>query len=90
MHYNGNGGERILYMRRGIRQFLRGLGLTLLLASCAAAEEPAEQGQWKKLRLLFVGDIMAHKEQLEGARRAGGEWDFTPQFRRLKPRFEKS
>jgi poly-gamma-glutamate synthesis protein (capsule biosynthesis protein) len=61
------------------------VALTLLLVSCAAALEPSAQG--KKLRLIFVGDVMAHKEQLESARRAGGAWDFAPQFRRVKPLF---
>ncbi|MDR1649336.1 MAG: CapA family protein [Synergistaceae bacterium] len=72
-------------MGREIRRFLRGLGLTLLLVSCVVAREAS--GQARKLRLLFVGDVMAHKEQLESAQRADGEWDFTPQFRRVKPLF---
>jgi poly-gamma-glutamate synthesis protein (capsule biosynthesis protein) len=76
-----------LRTKREILRFLKGLGLTVLLsASCAAALEPS---QGKKLRLLFVGDIMAHREQLESAQRAGGEWDFTPQFRRVKPLFAR-
>jgi poly-gamma-glutamate synthesis protein (capsule biosynthesis protein) len=71
-----------------IRRFLEGLGLILLFASCAAAQGRGEGGE-KKLRLLFVGDIMAHREQLESAQRAGGEWDFFPQFRRVKPLFRR-
>ncbi|MDR2528866.1 MAG: CapA family protein [Synergistaceae bacterium] len=40
-------------------------------------------------RVVFVGDIMTHKEQLDAARR-GGSWDFTPQFRRVRPLFENA
>jgi poly-gamma-glutamate synthesis protein (capsule biosynthesis protein) len=39
-----------------------------------------------KLRLVFTGDIMAHIEQVDGARR-GDSWDFSPQFRRVVPLF---
>ena len=43
-------------------------------------------------RALFIGDIMAHKQQLEAAESgdgAGGKlWDFGPQFRRVKPLFK--
>lgn len=58
--------------------------LLLLLVRACFAEEPAEP----RARVIFIGDIMAHKEQIEGARRAGGAWDFRPQFRRVKPLFE--
>ena len=58
--------------------------LLLLLVRACFAEEPAEP----RARVIFIGDIMAHKEQIEGARRAGGSWDFRPQFRRVKPLFE--
>ncbi|MDR1978955.1 MAG: CapA family protein [Synergistaceae bacterium] len=40
-----------------------------------------------RARVIFVGDIMAHKEQIEGAKR-GASWDFAPQFRRVKPLFD--
>jgi poly-gamma-glutamate synthesis protein (capsule biosynthesis protein) len=40
-----------------------------------------------RARVIFVGDIMAHKEQIDGAKR-DGSWDFLPQFRRVKPLFE--
>lgn len=43
-----------------------------------------------RARLLFVGDIMAHKEQLEAAERSEGSWDFVPQFKRVKPLFQHS
>ena len=51
---------------------------------CSAAELPAEQ----RARVVFVGDIMAHKEQVEAARSTGKTWNFTPQFRRVKPLFD--
>lgn len=45
-----------------------------------------------RTRVLFIGDIMAHKQQLEAAESrdgAGGKvWDFGPQFRRVKPLFK--
>ena len=48
----------------------------LLCVSAASAGETA--------RLVFIGDIMAHAEQLEAAKRPDS-WDFAPQFRRIKP-----
>ena len=41
----------------------------------------------ERARVIFVGDIMAHREQLDGAWK-GGSWDFTPQFQRVTPLFE--
>ncbi|NLL36003.1 MAG: CapA family protein [Fretibacterium sp.] len=47
-----------------------------------------------RARAIFVGDVMAHKQQLEAAERRleDGEkvWDFKPQFRRVKPLFERA
>ncbi|MDR2179689.1 MAG: CapA family protein [Synergistaceae bacterium] len=43
-----------------------------------------EQARLDRVRVIFLGDIMAHKEQLQGA---GESWDFAPQFRRVKPLF---
>ena len=40
-------------------------------------------------RVVFVGDIMVHDQQLEAAR-YGTEWDFTPHFRRVKSLFQGS
>ena len=53
--------------------------LNLILVNAACAEQPA--------RLLFIGDIMAHDQQLKAARNKNG-YDFTPQFRRVKPLFK--
>jgi poly-gamma-glutamate synthesis protein (capsule biosynthesis protein) len=39
-----------------------------------------------RARVIFIGDIMAHKEQLDAAR-SGDVWNFAPQFRRVKPLF---
>jgi poly-gamma-glutamate synthesis protein (capsule biosynthesis protein) len=50
-----------------------------------AGESDASQGA----RVVFIGDVMAHWEQIEGAGR-GASWDFTHQFRRVKPLFENS
>ena len=43
-----------------------------------------------RARALFIGDIMAHKQQLDAAatgRNGSREWDFAPQFRRVRPLF---
>jgi poly-gamma-glutamate synthesis protein (capsule biosynthesis protein) len=37
-------------------------------------------------RAIFIGDVMVHERQLQGARRSVS-WDFAPQFRRVKPLF---
>jgi poly-gamma-glutamate synthesis protein (capsule biosynthesis protein) len=42
-----------------------------------------------KARVVFVGDIMVHTEQLEAARYETS-WDFRPQFRRVRPLFWKA
>ena len=49
----------------------------------AEARVPAETS----LRLVFVGDIMVHKDQLAAARVPDG-YDFHPQFRRIAPFLE--
>jgi poly-gamma-glutamate synthesis protein (capsule biosynthesis protein) len=46
-----------------------------------------DAGASERVRLIFIGDIMAHVEQLEAAKR-GESWDFAPQFRRVKPLLE--
>jgi len=40
-----------------------------------------------RVRFLFIGDIMTHQQQLDAARRKDG-YDFSPQFRRIKPLIE--
>ena len=40
-----------------------------------------------RARFLFVGDIMAHKQQLDAARHKDS-FDFSPQFRRIRPLIE--
>ena len=45
-------------------------------------------------RFIFIGDIMTHQQQLDAARYKGkdkemiGTYDFSPQFRRVKPLLE--
>jgi poly-gamma-glutamate synthesis protein (capsule biosynthesis protein) len=53
----------------------------LLSASVSTGNERA--------RLIFTGDIMAHIEQLEAAKR-GASYDFAPQFRRVAPLLENA
>ena len=42
-----------------------------------------------RARVVFVGDIMVHDQQLEAAR-WGASWDFKPQFHRVRPLFHNS
>ncbi len=47
----------------------------------------------ERARILFIGDIMAHKQQLEAAERGKKgslTWDFKPQFQRVKPFLENA
>jgi poly-gamma-glutamate synthesis protein (capsule biosynthesis protein) len=53
-----------------------------LLVLCAGRSDAS-----RRARVIFTGDVMFHQEQIEGARR-GASWDFTHQFRRVKPLFE--
>ena len=63
----------------GRGKILKTVVLFLCVFLCARAA-----GATETARLVFIGDIMAHAEQLEAAKRPGF-WDFTPQFRRIKP-----
>jgi poly-gamma-glutamate synthesis protein (capsule biosynthesis protein) len=53
----------------------------LTLALVSAFRVDAEEAG---VRVIFIGDVMAHQEQLNVAKR-GDSWDFAPQFRRVKP-----
>lgn len=55
--------------------------LMLLIVSTAEAGE--------RLRMAFIGDVMAHDRQLEAARR-GDAYDFSPQFARIARLFDGS
>ncbi len=55
--------------------------ILIFLASMASAESRA--------RFLFIGDIMAHQQQLDAANHKGS-YDFAPQFRRVRPLIEYS
>lgn len=43
----------------------------------------------ERIRLIFIGDIMAHEQQLETAK-SGDVYDFSPQFRRIVPLLERA
>jgi len=60
--------------------------LCLLLFEQSACDAAAPEAA-TRTRVIFVGDIMAHIEQLERPR-STGSWDFSPQFRRVKPLFK--
>jgi poly-gamma-glutamate synthesis protein (capsule biosynthesis protein) len=62
-----------------------GLLLCFLWEMAAWAQETREC----RARLVFVGDIMVHKEQIQGALK-GNVWNFTHQFRRVKPLFQNA
>ncbi|MBQ7559341.1 MAG: CapA family protein [Synergistaceae bacterium] len=53
-------------------------------------------GAETRARFLFIGDIMTHQQQLDAARYKGkdkeliGTYDFSPQFRRVKPLIENA
>lgn len=59
--------------------------LAFIIAPCRAAFADAPV----RARAVFIGDIMAHDQQLESAKR-GASWDFSPQFRRVRPLFYDS
>ena len=65
--------------------FICGLSLLCLTHAPGASAAPVRG------RALFIGDIMAHKQQLEAAERKGPDgtrtWDFSPQFQRVRPLF---
>ncbi|MCR4817459.1 MAG: CapA family protein [Fretibacterium sp.] len=57
----------------------------LVLLLILSASQPARA---VRARVLFIGDIMTHIQQLNAAEHKGKEgrtWDFTPQFHRVKP-----
>ena len=56
------------------------LAIALLILKCLPSE-----AEILKARFLFIGDIMTHQQQLDAALRKGGSYDFSPQFRRVKP-----
>lgn len=62
------------------------LGAAALLLSLAAS---GAQAAPVRARVLFIGDIMAHIQQIDAAERSdpkgGRTWDFAPQFHRVKP-----
>lgn len=60
--------------------------IALVVLCCTAAASQAAYAE--RARALFIGDIMAHAQQLEAAEhreKKGRTWDFAPQFRRVAP-----
>ena len=66
-------------MKRSAAALLALFFMSLCLARSLEAGE--------RVRLIFTGDIMAHKEQIDAARRKDAPYDFAPQFRRVAPLF---
>ena len=71
------------------RTFFLAISLVILASLASFTPMPA-LALPLRARALFIGDIMAHDQQLDAAatRRNGAvEWDFAPQFRRVQPLF---
>ena len=71
------------------RTFFPTISLVILALFASFAPMPA-RALPLRARALFIGDIMAHKQQLDAAatgRNGSREWDFAPQFRRVRPLF---
>ena len=71
------------------RTFFPTMSLVILALFASFAPMPALAFPLRA-RALFIGDIMAHKQQLDAAatgRNGSREWDFAPQFRRVRPLF---
>ena len=71
------------------RTFFLAISLVILASLASFTPMPA-LALPLRARALFIGDIMAHDQQLDAAatRRNGAvEWDFAPQFRRVRPLF---
>jgi hypothetical protein len=62
-----------------------GVLVAILLSLTSVLSASSDDGT-VRARVVFIGDIMIHDEQLETARN-GELWDFKPQFRRVKPLF---
>ena len=57
--------------------------LWLLAATAAAQSRPA-------VEIVFAGDAMMHKRQLNAARRSDGTYDFSPYYQALRPYIESA
>ena len=71
------------------RTFFLAISLVILASLASFTPMPA-LALPLRARALFIGDIMAHDQQLDAAatRRNGSrKWDFAPQFRRVRPLF---
>lgn len=53
-------------------------------------EKIIEQPKIKEIEIVAVGDIMFHMPQINGARLAGGGFDFSPSFKYIKPYIENA
>ena len=62
--------------------------LTFVFIFSAGGSIFAEAEKETRARFLFIGDIMAHQQQLDAAYRKGSSFDFSPQFRRIEPLIE--
>ena len=69
------------------RIFFMCLCFLMLFPLKTVGSDEATGSEKLRARVVFAGDIMAHQEQIDGAKRTGS-WDFKPQFRRVKPLFE--
>ena len=71
---------------------MKKLFLSFLVIMCFVLPASSDE----KIRMLFVGDIMTHQQQLDAAKYKGKDktkfntYDFSNQFRRIKPIIEDS
>ncbi len=68
---------------------LKSLNLLLpiiMLCGCALSSKIPEN---KSLKILFLGDIMAHQAQLDAAQKSEHRYDFSSIFQKIAPTFQK-
>jgi len=65
-----------------------GIWAVILLSFTGVSSASNDDGT-VRARVVFIGDIMVHDQQLEAAK-YGASWDFKPQFHRVKPLFRRS
>ncbi len=69
-----------------LRAVIGCLTTILLLGACAFSPKRSADNS---LRILFLGDIMAHQAQLDAAQQASGTHDFSAIFTKISPIFQE-
>ncbi len=64
--------------------------LVFLLCSVSCRQQsPSDPPKPIRIRMLFAGDVMQHTPQITAARKAG-EFDYSPVFAAVRPRFDSA